>query len=485
MHVFVSKQIRAQRQLARGILGGLQLRPTREARSLLPGDQPSSLDFTFRRLSVHPTGSGPGGGASESLPSAGEVAGADPAQGGGTPMATVPVSTLTANFGLSPLTIAHVPSCGNQPVIRFTAGPRSAAPITWSLDPGSAAIAAGTALTPSRDTLTAELALGPTQKGGTLEVKAENSQGGQMLPYPLASHPTGITSTTPIGNPTNTAFYGGVFDHVFTSNDGQVSSLDQVAVGEKFPALPNPDGASHTFPTPFGSFTLTTGTLPNTPSAASGNWFLTSAAGLGGTHDTVGIEKSMIDIGRHLVSDSNPHPTDPLPAGFTVDQQFFWWCPHAPAGSRWAQSAATTHTRQLRLDATGTQAEFAAIVNKQENAMPYEGTTGVTNARANPATVAPSAKGGTANTVQISADALPSSRPLHFSIRGNAHGCTINSSSGVLTIGTQTGTVTVRVANTSGGPNWDEVNVTIATPPPAPAPTPIPAPTPSPHGSET
>ncbi len=221
------------------------------------------------------------------------------------------------------------------------------------------------------------------------------------------------------------------------------------------------------------------------PASTSGNWFLTSAGELGGSHDNVTIAKSMIDIGKHLVSDSNPTPANPLPAGFTVDQEFHWWCPHAAAGSRWTMFAPTTHTRRLRIDSSGTDAEFVAIVNSQENAMPYEGRTGVTNAQASPATVAPSPAGGTANTVQISADAFPSSAQLHFSIQGAKLGCSINATTGELTIGTQTGVVTVRVANARGGPNWDEVQVTIAVPaavPPAPSPPTNPPPNAPPSG---
>ncbi|HXJ01851.1 MAG TPA: hypothetical protein VNH44_11545 [Micropepsaceae bacterium] len=406
----------------------------------------------------------------------------NPAQGGAVPMAQVAVNTLTANIGPDGLNIAHVPPCGNQPTIRFVVTPRSAAPVTWSITAGSPA--AGTTLTPAADTLSATLSLGPAQKGGELDIKAENNQGGMMLPYRLASHPTGIASTTAIGDPTDSSLYGGVFDHVFTSNDGQTSSLDQVAVGEKFPNLPTPNAATHTFQTVFGQFTLKTGTLPNTP--AAGNWFLTSGGELGDDHDTVGIQKSLIDIGRHLASDSNPTPAHPMPAGFTVDQEFHWWCPHAPAGSRWTHAADTTHERTLRMDKSGTGAEFVAVVNGKENAMAYDGDpaivkTGVTNAKADPATVAPSAAGGTPNTVQISADLFPSGRTSHFSIIGNAHGCTINSTSGELTIGTQTGVVKVRVANVSGGPNWDEVDVTIAAPAASKPPVQNPAPNPTPH----
>ena len=399
------------------------------------------------------------------------------------PVAAPAVSTLSVNVGSTGSSLVHVPACGTQPAIRFTAGPAAAAPITWTVAAGTAALDPGTTLVspapapgaanPAAATLTAELSLGAAQVAGTLSITATNAQGGQATTYLLASNPTGITSTTAISNPVRSTDYGGVFDHVFTSADSNVASLDQVAVGERFPNLPNPTTATHTFATPFGDFTLTTGTLPDAASAASGNWFLTSAGELGGSHDNVTIAKSMIDIGKHLVSDSNLTPTDPLPAGFTVDQQFHWWCPHAAAGSRWTMYAATTHTRRLRIDSSGTDAEFVAIVNGQENAMPYEGRTGVTNAQADTPTVEPSPATGSANTVQISADAFPSTAQLHFSIQGPALGCTINASTGVLTIGRKTGVVTVRAANARGGPNWDEVQVTIAVPaaaPPAPSP---------------
>jgi hypothetical protein len=385
------------------------------------------------------------------------------------------VGRISANIGPTGLNIAHVPPCAGQPVIRLTATPAGAAPVIWSIDPGSTALVApGTALTPARDTLTATLTLGAAQKGGVLDIKAENSDGGDMMPYRLASHPTAIASTNAVGDPTDTTLYGGVFNHQFTSHDGQVASLEEVGVGERFPNVPTPDASTHRFPTPFGPATLKTGTLPNTPSGAAGNWFLTSTGELGGNMDTVSTPKKSIDIGQHLASDSNPTPAAPMPVQFVVDQQFFWWCPHAPAGKRWAHAADTTQTHLLRRATSGAGAEFVAIVNAKENAMPYEGETGVTNARAAPATVTPSSP-GVVNTVQIQADALPDGRALFFSIRGNARGCTIDHATGELTIGARTGTVKVRAANTKGGPNWDEVDVVIAasgTPAPSPAPTP-------------
>lgn len=416
------------------------------------------------------------------------AAGADPMQSAPPPPPPA-VSSLSVNIGDRGSTRAHVPACGNQPTITFTAGPAGAAPVSWAVKDGTATADPGTTLTspvppagarnPAASTLRADLVPSAAQGAGTVKIEATNTSGGMSTDYLLASHPTSIDSTRVVGNPTSSADYGGVFDHVFARASGGPEAIEGVAVGERFPNLPNPTAATHTFATPFGQFTLTTGTLPDAASGASGNWFLTSAGELGGTHDNVTIAKSMVDIGQHLVSDSNPNPTNPLPAGFTIDQNFHWWCPHGAAGSRWTQFTPTTHRRELRLDGSG-GAEFVAIVNGQENAMPYTGVTGVTNAHATPNTVAPSPTSGTANTVQIDADHFPSTAALHFSIRGAALGCSINARTGVLTIGRQAGTVTVRAANVSGGPNWDETTVTIANPTPPP---PVPSPTPGTPGT--
>lgn len=428
-----------------------------------------------------------------------DAPGVGPPQGGAVPMAVVAVDDIKANIGPSGMSIAHVPPCGAQPTITFTASPRTAKPVSWSIDPGSpTAVAAGTVLAPAPSTLTATLSLGASQKGGEIDIHAENSEGGQMMPYLLASHPTAIASTSAIGDPTDTSLYGGVFNHQFTSDDGQVSSLSQVAVGEHFPKLPTPDAATHTFPSPFGpTTTLKTGTMPDTPTPTSGVWFLTNSGELGGAMDTVSAPKKDVDIGRHLVSGSNPSPAHPMPVEMKVDQQFFWWCPHGRSGHRWEHVDDTTQTHILQLSKSGTGAEYVAIVNKQENTMPYDGDpgvvkTGVTKARADTPTVAPSPAGGPANTVQITADTFPAGRSLFFSITGNAHGCTINHATGELTIGKAVGTVRVRAANANGGANWDEVDVTIAAPAAAPptsapapptSPLPAPVPGPTPHGA--
>lgn len=382
---------------------------------------------------------------------------------------------MTTPFNVNGSLLAHIPACGNQGAITFTAAPDTSAPHTWTLVAGTATLDPATTLSVSGAVAT--LTVAPGQTGGTLSAKATDAQGGwaQSNPIRLASHPTGITSSAPAGDLPNTAtHYGSRFDHVFTSNDGQVASLSQVAVGERFPALPDPDAASHTFTTPFGDFILSTGTLPDAASGSAGNWFLTDSGELGGTHDKVSLARSMVDIGQHLVSDANPTPAHPLPAGFSVAQDFHWWCPWAAAGSRWTHFTSTTHLRQLRI--TNGNAVFVTAANGQEHEQAYTGPTGVTAAVASPAEVAPSPTGrAAAHTVQISATQYPTGPALHYSLRGAALGCRIGASTGVLTVGTQTGQVTVRVANRRDGPNWDEVQVTIANPP-TPVPPVVPAP---------
>lgn len=402
-----------------------------------------------------PRCSGRGGGEGEVADTPAPVPAADP----------VDITSVTTPFNVNGSLLAHFPACTGQPAITFTAEPAASAPHTWELVAGSATLEDDTTLSASGAVAT--LALGAAQTGGTLSAKATDAQGGwaQSNPIRLASHPTGITSTSVAGDLASAATnYGAKFDHVFTSNDGQSSSLSQVAVGERFPNLPNPDTGSHEFETPFGTFTLATGTLPDAASGPAGNWFLTDSAGLGTDGDNVSIARSMVDIGRHLVSDSNPTPTHPLPAGFTVDQDFHWWCPWSASGARWTRFMGTTHRRELRI--SNGNAEFMTSANGEENVQDYTGPTGVTAALATPAQVAPSTAGATANTVQVSATQYPSGPNLHYSLRGEALGCSIHATTGVLTIGTRTGQVTVRVANRRGGPNWDEVPVDIATPAP-------------------
>src|SRR5262249_32426466 len=137
--------------------------------------------------------------------------------------------------------------------------------------------------------------------------------------------------------------------------------------------------------TPFGDFTLNTAQL--TPNATK-NWFITSGQ-LGGDHDTITIERSMVDVGKFLKSASNPAPAQALPASFTVTQSLHWFCRQAAAGAGWTQFRDVDHVRKLQLDAAGTGVEFVVSDNATNNVDPYTGPPAFINAAANPATIPP------------------------------------------------------------------------------------------------
>ena len=372
-------------------------------------------------------------------------------KGQGSGPASVSLSTGTQ--------VVHTPPCGGQ-TITATVAPKGLSGIKWSLHDDGTKVDAGTKINRA-----GEITLGNAQTGGTIRVRATDANGASAdIQLILNSHPTDIDSTSAIGPPPNAkSNYGGTFDHVFKSNDGKVESLEGVAVGERFPNVPTPDAASHAITgIPFGNgnFTLTTATLT---AGATNNWFLTKAGGLNGNHDRVAIGRAGIDVGQHIASTSNPKPANPLPAGFSVQQDLHWYCPAAAADQRWTKFKSIVHDRRLRLDGGG-EPEFVVSVNKEERTDAYTGTTGVQKITATPATVAKSPNKGKANTVQISASALPSTRKLHFSLQGSANGCSINAQTGLLTVGKQAGSVTVRAANASGGANYDELSVTITDP---------------------
>lgn len=344
--------------------------------------------------------------------------------------------------------------------------------VTWSLHPGSTNVDPGTSIA-ANGTIT----IGAGQRPGTIEVRATNSAGAYASSdLRFCSIPTGISSTSLISDPP-TGEYGHVFDHVFTSSSGNVADLENLPVGEKFPNLPNPSAAVHVIsaPTyPFGSsFTLNTATL--TPNATN-NWFLTSSGQLGGSHDTVSIGQTGIDVGRFVQSASNPAPTTQLPAGFTVDQQLHWYNPlQANAANRWTSFVTVGHGRYL-VSQSGSLRFETTVNGVSDGGDVYTGNAAVYGLTATPASIphSPSSPGGGAPspqpaTVALSASTLPSplgsGQNIIWSIRGNALGCTITPNAAdprlaTLTVGTAAGTVTVRAA-ASGGANFDETSVQI------------------------
>jgi hypothetical protein len=387
-------------------------------------------------------------------------------QGGGhaAPQGLTGVTFSTGNLEV------HVPLCGITQVVAGTA-PANVA-VTWSLAAGTAQIAAGTQINAR-----GEITFGQAQTGGTLDVTAtETGAAGRFFtrPLQLSSHPASINSTSVISPPaTNAAsLYGAVFDHDFASADGTTSSLENVPAGERFAALPNPTGTSHTFPTPFGSFTLQTAALPATP-ANGQNWFIRNGS-LGGDHDTVTIGRAGINVGDFVASASKPNPTNTLPVSFTIVQGLHWFCRQS---SQWTKFVDVDHVRTLRN--TSGAIEFVVSVNRQDNVDSYTGHPGIVNAHATPATIPPTASAASPSQTTVSADTLPSALPaghaLRFSIRAPALGCSINATTGVLTAGGQTGAITVRVRDSAAAnPNFDETVVRIAAPAPTPTPTPGP-----------
>ncbi|MEE8524567.1 MAG: DUF4157 domain-containing protein, partial [Thermoanaerobaculia bacterium] len=130
---------------------------------------------------------------------------------------------------------AHVPHCGDkiQPEVE-----PSGAKVCWSLEDGLATVDASTKI----DANTGETTIGDKQSAGSIKVRA-NGPGTffQNRELFVRSHPTGIQSTS-VAALGSGSKYGGKYDHVFTSNDGNASSLEAVAVGERFPDdLDDPD----------------------------------------------------------------------------------------------------------------------------------------------------------------------------------------------------------------------------------------------------
>jgi hypothetical protein len=352
----------------------------------------------------------------------------------------------------------HIPHCGATPPRATT----SVTGVTWSLEPDSASANPSSSIAANGG-----IHLAPTQPSGTIKARA-TAAGGCFFErsFEIRSHPTGIASTSEV-SAAGSGSYGAVFDHVFIGTDGNVASLENVGVGERFINVPNPAAASHVLASPLypfgGTFTLHTATL--TPTATD-NWFLTAAGGLGGTLDTVTIGQNGINVGRFVQSASNPSPPQGLPAGFILLQSLHWFCEQKPAANRWTPFVTVAHSRTLRN--VGGELEFVATVNGVEHVDPYVGAAAVFNLTATPVStprsVAPTASAGAgatapaARTVRIRADtvpgALPAGQTLNWTIIGPAHGCSLapdpaDAHAAVLTIGSSAGTVTAQAADSS------------------------------------
>ncbi len=354
----------------------------------------------------------------------------------------------------------HVPPCGPFRARTDVRG------VAWSLLPDPTAVDPAT-----RIAADGVITIGPAQSAGQLKARATGATGCFFEhSFTVRSHPTGIASTVVISQagPPN---FGGQFDHVFTSADGNVASLENVGVGERFIGIPTPAAAQHAITAPLnpfgGTFALSTATL--TPTAID-NWFLTNAGMLGGNQDNVTIGRAAINVGRFVQSASNPNPPRGLPADMTIRQGLHWFCPQAPAANRWRMPAFVTvaHSRTLRN--RGGVVEFVTTVNGVEVVQDYDGPKAVFNATATPVSTPRSAPAPAApRTVQITVDTLPSAlqagQALRFAIVGPARGCAVapdpaNDHAAVLSVGREAGPVVVEVADATNT-NRARVTVTI------------------------
>lgn len=410
--------------------------------------------------------------------------------------------SVTLSSGLHAV---HVPSCGPTPV---TASQQpSNVPVTWSLENGSGFPGAPTTVDATTSISAAgAITVSPAQTPGYLVVTATGSSGcSASSPLNIASTPTGVAQTRIIGPLTTSAVnYGAQFENTLNAASGNPAHLLQVKVNERFSGLATPDAATHAVPTPFGTFTLRSN--PWTPNSDAPGWDVT-ASGVQGP-DRISTERNFIDVGRFVSSASNPTPattlTSATPVGFSVQQDLHWFCPQAAVGSQWISPpfVTLTHTRHL-MEASGNLTFVTGIPTPSIAAQsdPYTGQPAFIHAAANPnpvtvsATVPPGSPRGTrpppANTTTVTADTLPSSlsaltgrHDRRFTIQGNALGCRVNATTGVVTVGTTPGAITVRVGDTDRtNRNFDEVVVTItAAASPAPtAPTPTPTAPQKPH----
>jgi hypothetical protein len=289
------------------------------------------------------------------------------------------------------------------------------------------------------------------QQGGRIKVKAESGDGstwGQTLQ--LVESPTAIASTDASG----ASNYGGQFVHTFTAPSGESSGLKGANINESF--------ESDKFDQPWNDkkFTLSTN------AAGAAGWDLDSSGAMEGP-DNVTIGSKGVDIGKLVESASNPTATG-LPQGFTVTQSLF--AKSFPAGTRSGTAFTTVnHTRRI---VDGPEFEVSAGLDTISES--YSGPAAVTDATASSATVVaspPKPDKGTwdQKTVTVTATALPETAGLTYEMIEKALGCTVDDT-GVVSIGSKAGTVTVRVSATKA--NYDEVTITITAPvaPPAAEP---------------
>lgn len=339
--------------------------------------------------------------------------------------------------------------------------------VTWALLAGTAAIDPGSTISAS-----GLVSLGGPQAGGRIKIQATDSGGSgatATAEVVLIKKPGSIASTSVSG--AGGGVYGGFFKHTFAPlGGGKGSEMEGGRVNEIFSGLKDPAATSHAIPSPFGTFTL----ISNDPANIEGGWGITSSGEMNDV-DRVTIGRAGVDIRPLVTNTSNPAPAQTLPATFPIAQDLR--ALEFPAKTFGAPFVTVSHVRGLRVGSSGP--EFFVSANGKENPDPYTGPPAVRNIKASATTIEalpappPVPKGQkptpvTPKTIQISAESLPGTAKISFSLRGDALGCKIDKS-GLLTIGSTAGSVKVRAA-VGDGKSFDELNITITAPPAAKKP---------------
>ena len=347
---------------------------------------------------------------------------------------------------------ASVPADGT---ITAKAAPSNATGVKYSAEKNTADPAG---ITVDADKGTVSVA--DTQEGGLVNVKATaDDTTFAFAVLRVSEKPKTLDETSPSAG-SQPGRYAGEFVHTFSGKSGDKTKMEGANINEKFDPLE--------VESPFGTFKLTAN------AAGSQGWDLNASGAMSGP-DRVSIDKSMIDARKFVKSASNPSPAKTLPQGFDMKQELR--SKSFPSGTLdGSPFTSTSHGRKLE-EQNGTLVVVLGA-GKDSVTLDYEGPAVYRKAAASPAKVVasppkPKEKDATwdREEVTVTAEVLPSTKKLVYSLVGEKLGCEIDKSSGVVKIGATPGTITVRASDGSAAPgHYDEVKIEItARPAPAPA----------------
>ncbi|MEO1468117.1 MAG: DUF4157 domain-containing protein [Pseudomonadota bacterium] len=425
----------------------------------------------------HPAGSPtPGGGLRLSDPAepaerhAGAVA-AGTATAGAAPAA--PAAVFRQNVALNGATINETrvtspPEAGLS--FRARPDPTNANNVTFSFESPNTTIHSGTTIA-NNGTITVD----PMQEGGEAQVRLDQTltmpDGGTQTAFATTPSfafiptPDSISSTSAVSAP-SAGGYGGDFTHTFDAHAGPQAPLSRARVNERFAAA---TGTNLVLSSPFG------GNLRvrvNPPNSKTAGWVLDSTGTMPSPDHVTWGPARRISVRPFLATASNPTPADTLPQEITATQNFRNL--NHPSETYSGTVASTVHRRamELRNDTITAVTSANAPGINEEVEQDYAGPFVIRGLEADPSSIpatpppdpaAPDA--ATPTTSTISATTEGAAAAITFSVRDPNLGCTIDASTGVLTPGTEAGTVTVRAADSASASYFDETDVTITAPP--------------------